>query len=117
MTRWCWRSTEGFGEGDFRHGNPRFTGENFQANLRIADEAQAVAAEAGATTAQVALAWLLAQGDDIVPIPGTKRVHRVEENTAADALQLTGEQLARLSALPPAAGDTHTEAGLVMLER
>ena len=111
------RSTDQFAEGDFRHGNPRFTGENFQANLRIADEVQAVAAEAGATAAQVALAWLLAQGEDIVPIPGTKRVHRVEENTAAADLQLTGEQLARLSALPPAAGDTHTEAGLAMLER
>ncbi|HEU5027145.1 MAG TPA: aldo/keto reductase [Spirillospora sp.] len=96
------RSTDEFAEGDFRHGNPRFTGENFQRNLRIADEVQAVAAEAGATPAQVALAWLLAQGDDIAPIPGTKRVHRVEENTAADGVELTAEQLARLSGLPPA---------------
>ncbi|MEU5877881.1 aldo/keto reductase [Spirillospora sp. NPDC047279] len=111
------RSTDGFTEGDFRHGNPRFTGDNFQRNLRIADEVEAVAAEAGATPAQVALAWSLAQGDDIVPIPGTKRVHRVEENTAADDLRLTDEQLGRLSGLPPAAGDTHTEAGLQMLER
>ncbi|MFC6087337.1 aldo/keto reductase [Sphaerisporangium aureirubrum] len=111
------RSTGHFAKDDFRYGNPRFTGENFQANLRIADGVQAVATEAGATAAQVALAWVLAQGDDIVPIPGTKRVHRVEENTAADALHLTGEQLARLSALPPAAGDTHNEAGLAMLER
>jgi aryl-alcohol dehydrogenase-like predicted oxidoreductase len=111
------RSTDEFAEGDFRHGNPRFTGENFQRNLRIADEVEAVAAEAGATPAQVAIAWLLAQGDDIAPIPGTKRVHRVEENTAADALELTAEQLARLSSLPPAAGDTHTEAGMQMLER
>lgn len=111
------RSADGFKEGDFRHGNPRFTGENFQRNLRLADEVQAVAAEAGATPAQVALAWLLAQGDDIAPIPGTKRVHRVEENTAADAIELTTEQLAKLSALPPAAGDTHTEAGRQMLER
>ena len=60
--------------------NPRFTGENFQRNLAIADEVQAVAAEAGVTPAQVALAWLLAKGDDIVPIPGTKRVARLEEN-------------------------------------
>lgn len=111
------RSADGFKEGDFRHGNPRFTGENFQRNLRLADEVQAVATEAGATPAQVALAWLLAQGDDIAPIPGTKRVHRVEENTAADAIELTAEQLAKLSALPPAAGDTHTEAGRQMLER
>lgn len=111
------RSTDAFAEGDFRHGNPRFTGENFQRNLRIADEVQAVAAEADATPAQVALAWLLAQGDDIAPIPGTKRVHRVEENTAADGLRLSAERLARLSSLPPAAGDTHTEAGMQMLER
>ncbi len=107
----------GFAEGDFRHGNPRFTGENLQANLRIADEVQAVAAEVGASAAQVALAWLLAQGDDIVPIPGTKRVHRVEENAAAADLQLPGEQLDRLWGLPPAVGDTHTETGLAMLER
>jgi aryl-alcohol dehydrogenase-like predicted oxidoreductase len=74
-------------------------------------------AEAGATPAQVALAWLLAQGDDIAPIPGTRRVHRVEENTAADGIRLTAEQIAELSSLPPAAGETHTEAGLRMLER
>jgi aryl-alcohol dehydrogenase-like predicted oxidoreductase len=111
------RSTDGFKEGDFRHGNPRFTGENFQRNLAIADEVQAVAEQAGATPAQVALAWLLARGDDIAPIPGTKRVHRVEENTAADAVELTTEQLAKLSSLPQAAGETHTEAGRQMLER
>ncbi|GHH31329.1 aldo/keto reductase [Streptomyces rubradiris] len=111
------RSTDGFKEGDFRHGNPRFTGENFQRNLALADEVQAVAAEAGATPAQIALAWLLAQGEDIAPIPGTKRVHRVEENTAADSVQLTAEQLSRLSSLPPAAGETHNEAGRQMLER
>ncbi|WP_432168009.1 aldo/keto reductase [Streptomyces sp. bgisy031] len=111
------RTTDGFKAGDFRHGNPRFTGENFQRNLRIADEVQAVAEQAGATPAQVALAWLLAQGDDIAPIPGTKRVHRVEENTAADAIELTTDQLTRLGSLPPAAGETHTEAGRQMLER
>ncbi|MFB9676612.1 aldo/keto reductase [Streptosporangium vulgare] len=111
------RSTDGFAEDDFRRGNPRFTGENFQRNLRIADEVEAVAAEAGATPAQVALAWLLAQGDDIAPIPGTKRVSRVEENTAADGVRLTPRQIDRLSSLPPAAGDTHPESGLRMMER
>lgn len=65
----------------------------------------------------MALSWLLAQGDDIAPIPGTKRVSRVEENTAADAVTLTAEQLDRLSSLPPAVGDTHTEAQARMLER
>lgn len=78
---------------------------------------QALAAEVGATPAQVAPAWLLAQGDDIALIPGTKRVARVEENSAADALTLTSGQLGRLAGLPPAAGDTHTEAQAQMLER
>ncbi|MFG3028983.1 aldo/keto reductase [Streptomyces sp. NPDC048253] len=111
------RSTDDFAEDDFRRDNPRFTGDNFQHNLRLADEVQAVAAEADATPAQVAIAWLLAQGDDIAPIPGTKRVHRLEENTASDALRLTPAQLERLTSLPPAAGATHTEAQLKMLER
>jgi aryl-alcohol dehydrogenase-like predicted oxidoreductase len=111
------RSADQFDESDFRRGNPRFTGENFQRNLRLADEVQAIAAEADATPAQVALAWLLAQGDDIAPIPGTKRVSRVEENTAADGIELTTEQLDKLSSLPPAAGETHTEDQARMLER
>lgn len=111
------RSTDQFDEDDFRHGNPRFSGENFQRNLAIADEVQAVAAEAGATPAQVALAWLLAQGEDIAPIPGTKRVARAEENTAADSVTLTAGQIDKLSSLPAAAGDTHTEAQAQLLER
>ncbi|MEU5951215.1 aldo/keto reductase [Streptomyces sp. NPDC047525] len=111
------RSTDGFDKDDFRRDNPRFTGENFQHNLRLADEVQAVAAEADATAAQIAIAWLLAQGDDIAPIPGTKRVSRLEENAAADAVRLTPAQLDRLTNLPPAAGATHNEAQLNMLER
>lgn len=111
------RSTDQFDKDDFRRDNPRFTGENFRRNLAIADAVQAVAAEVGASAAQVALAWLLAQGDDIAPIPGTKRVGRVEENTAADTVTLTAEQIGKLSSLPPAAGETHTEAQAQMLER
>ncbi|MFE5008691.1 aldo/keto reductase [Streptomyces sp. NPDC056637] len=111
------RSADQFDANDFRRDNPRFTGENFQHNLALADEVKALADEAGATPGQVALAWLLAQGDDIAPIPGTKRVARVEENTAADTVTLTAGQLARLSGLPPAAGATHTEAQARMLER
>ncbi|MEU0288482.1 aldo/keto reductase [Streptomyces sp. NPDC006147] len=111
------RSTSGFDDTDLRKNNPRFTGENFQHNLRIADKIEALAAEAGATPAQIALAWLLAQGNDIAPIPGTKRVARVEENTAADAVELTSEQLKKLNDLPPAVGETHDEAGLRTLER
>jgi len=111
------RSTEQFDPTDFRADNPRFTEENFRHNLRLADEVAAVAAQIDATPAQVALAWLLAQGDDIAPIPGTRRVTRVEENTAADAVRLTDEQLTALGSLPPAAGDTHNEAQMRMMER
>jgi len=111
------RSTDQFAANDFRADNPRFTEENFRHNLRLADEVAAIAARIGATPAQVALAWLLAQGDDIAPIPGTKRVARVEENTAADAVTLTDDQLATLAALPPAAGNTHNEAQMRLLER
>ena len=111
------RSREQFDPTDFRADNPRFTEENFQHNLHLADQVAAVAAQIGAAPAQVALAWLLAQGDDIAPIPGTRQVARVEENVAADAVRLTDEQLAALTALPPAAGDTHNAAQMRMMER
>jgi aryl-alcohol dehydrogenase-like predicted oxidoreductase len=108
---------EALDDSDFRKNNPRFTGENFTANLRLADQVQAVAAEAGATPAQVALAWLLAKGNDIVPIPGTKRVSRIEENLAADTITLTGTQVAVLDELSPAEGGHHTDAQMQMIER
>jgi aryl-alcohol dehydrogenase-like predicted oxidoreductase len=111
------RSTDAFADTDWRRSSPRFTGENFQRNLRIADEVQAVADQTGATPAQVALAWLLAQGDDIAPIPGTRRVTRVEENIAADTVELTPEQTEQLNNLTPASGDTHNEAGMRLLQR
>ncbi|MFI8186127.1 aldo/keto reductase [Actinacidiphila glaucinigra] len=111
------RSTGDLDDTDWRKNNPRFTGENLQRNLAIADEVQAVADQAGATPAQVALAWLLAQGDDIAPIPGTKRMARVEENTAADAVELTAEQIEQLNNLTPASGDSHDEAGMAIIER
>ncbi|WP_406168962.1 aldo/keto reductase [Streptomyces canus] len=97
---------------DFRLTTPRFTEANFERNLRIVDEVASVAADAGATPAQVALAWLLAQGHDVVPIPGTKRVTRVEENAAADAVVLTVDQLARLDALTPPSGERYAEGDL-----
>lgn len=90
--------------------SPLGSEENFQKNLALVDEVEDMAAEAGATAAQVALAWLLAQG--AAAIPGTKRVARVEENSAADAVELASAQLERLTALQPAAGDRHDEAGL-----
>jgi len=111
------RSPDQLSDDDWRKTNPRFTGENFKRNLRIVDEVKAVATEAGATAAQIALAWLLAQGDDIAPIPGTKRVARVEENTAADRLELSVAQIARLNNLTPAAGERHEEANMARIER
>lgn len=111
------RSTDQFDETDFRATNPRFNGENFQRNLAIADEVQSVAADAGATPAQVALAWLLSKGADIAPIPGTRRVSRVEENAAADAIVLTNGQIHRLDELTPAAGGHHTDEHMEMIER
>lgn len=111
------RSTDDIADDDWRKTNPRFIGENFQRNLQIVDEVQAVAAEAGATPAQISLAWLLAQGDDIAPIPGTKRVARVEENTAADAVELSAAQVERLDNLAPAAGERHEEGVMATIDR
>lgn len=111
------RSIDQLDDSDWRKSNPRFTGENFQRNLRIADEVEAVAAEAGATPAQVAIAWLLTKGDDLAPIPGTKRVSRVEENTAADSLELTPGQIDRMDRLSPPAGDHHNEQQMRMIDR
>ncbi len=110
-------SIDDLADDDWRKTSPRFIGENFQRNLRIADEVQSIAAEVGVTPAQVAVAWLLAKGDDIAPIPGTKQVHRLEENIAADAVVLSPELLARLDNLTPAAGDHHSEAQMRLLDR
>ncbi|AQU70228.1 aldo/keto reductase [Streptomyces niveus] len=111
------RTVDDFADDDWRKTNPRFTGENFQRNLRIVDEVQAIGAEIGATPAQTALAWLLTRGDDIAPIPGTRRVSRVEENTAADGIELTAAQLDRLNNLTPASGERHDEANMASIDR
>jgi aryl-alcohol dehydrogenase-like predicted oxidoreductase len=111
------RSTDAIPDTDFRKTNPRFVDENFQHNLRSADQLRAISSDIGATPAQVALAWLLAKGADIVPIPGTKRVERLEENVAADSIQLSAEQLSRLDDLTPAAGGSHSAAQVQWLER
>ncbi len=94
---------------DFRLANPRFQEEAFATNMRLVDEVRQVAGEVDGTPAQVALAWLLAQGDDLVPIPGTKRVTRLEENLGAADLTLSADQVARLSALPAASGDRYPD--------
>ncbi len=105
-------SPDQFAEGDFRRTAPRFSKEHFAANLALAERVKEVAAEIGCTPAQAALAWVLAQGEDIVAIPGTKRVRYLEENAAADAATLTDEQVARLSAAVPVGavkGDRYPE--------
>src|SRR3954454_4090261 len=111
------RTPDDIPDDDWRKTNPRFVGDAFRRNLRIVDEVQNIATEAGATPAQVALAWLLAQGIDIAPIPGTRRVARVEENTAADGVVLTADQLQRLNALIPAIGARHDEANMASIDR
>ncbi len=93
-----------FDEGDFRARNPRFTDEAMAANAALVDVVRDVADGVGATPAQVALAWVLAQGGHVVPIPGTKKVGYLEENASSATLDLPAEDLARLDALPPATG-------------
>ena len=111
------RSAAAIPNDDWRKTNPRFVGENFDRNLCIVDEVRAIGAEIGATPAQTALAWILTRGTDIAPIPGTRRVARVEENTAADTLELTSDQIDRLTALEPAAGERHDEANMASIDR
>jgi aryl-alcohol dehydrogenase-like predicted oxidoreductase len=103
------RSLDVLDADDFRRHNPRFAGENLEQNIGIVEHVDRVAAEVGATPAQVALAWLLAQGDDIVPIPGTKRVERLEENVAAAAVTLTPEQLDDLGSIGAPVGDRYPD--------
>src|SRR3954453_9391227 len=102
-----------FGEDDFRRGHPRFTGEAFEVNLRLVEAVRSLAAEKGVTPGQLALAWVLARGEDVVPIPGTKRRSYLEENVGAVAVQLTADDLARLDEIAPpgvAAGGRYVNA-------
>jgi aryl-alcohol dehydrogenase-like predicted oxidoreductase len=100
-------------EGDFRRSGPRFTGENLEANLRLAAKVREIAEEKGITPAQLAIAWVLAQGEDLVPIPGTKRRKYLEDNAGAVDVELTEDDLARIDAeLPPVAGERYNEAGM-----
>jgi aryl-alcohol dehydrogenase-like predicted oxidoreductase len=106
------RTPDDFGEDDFRRGLPRFQGTAFEENLRLVDEVRALAAEKGVTPGQLALAWVLAQGDDVVPIPGTKRRAYLEDNAGARDVELTAEELARLDAIAPSAvGSRYADAG------
>jgi aryl-alcohol dehydrogenase-like predicted oxidoreductase len=98
------RTIDDLAPDDFRRNNPRFAGENFARNLLLVDRVRQIAAEKGVTPGQLALAWVLAQGDDVAPIPGTKHVPYLEENAAADEVRLTPDDLARLDEVfPPGA--------------
>jgi aryl-alcohol dehydrogenase-like predicted oxidoreductase len=106
------RSADDFAPDDFRRYNPRFQGENLRRNLDLVDAVQAIAAEKGVEPGQLALAWLLAQGEDVVPIPGTRRVPYLEQNVAAVRVELTDADLARIAAVAPrgvAAGDRYPD--------
>ncbi len=103
-----------FAEDDWRRTHPRFTGQAFAANLRLVDAVRGLAVEKGATPGQLALAWVLARGDDVVPIPGTKRRTYLEENVGATGVQLTADDLARLDAIAPpgvAVGGRYADSG------
>jgi aryl-alcohol dehydrogenase-like predicted oxidoreductase len=114
------KSPADFPEGDFRQNHPRFQGENFAKNLQLVEEVEALARDKGRTAAQLALAWVLAQGEDIVPIPGTKHVRYLDENIGALEVKLTDEDLKRLDEiLPPgaAAGQRYHERGMETVNR
>ena len=107
------KSPDELDQNDFRRTGPRFTGENLDANLKLAAKLAEIAQEKGITPAQLALAWVLAQGEDLVPIPGTKRRTYLEENAAAVDVELTPDDLVRIEAeLPKAAGERYDEAGM-----
>ena len=114
------KSPDDFPEDDFRKFHPRFTGENFEKNLELVREVETMAKEKGCTTAQLALAWVLAQGEDIVPIPGTKHVRYLDENIGALDVKLTADDLKRLDEiLPPgaAAGERYHARGMETVNR
>jgi aryl-alcohol dehydrogenase-like predicted oxidoreductase len=113
-------SPEDFPDDDFRRFHPRFTGENFKKNIELVHEVEGLAREKGCTPAQLALAWVLARGDDIVPIPGTKRIRYLDENIAALDVKLTDDDLRRLDEiLPPgaASGQRYHERGMETVNR
>ena len=114
------KSIDDLAEGDFRRTNPRFMGENFQKNIDLVHAVAAIAADKGVTAAQLALAWVLAQGETLVPIPGTRRIRTLEENAAAADLALTAEDLARIEAVFPkgaASGHRYAEGTRAALNR
>ena len=110
-------SPDDFHEGDYRRTNPRFQGENFERNRRIVDEVKSIASAHGCAPGQVALAWVLAQGEHVLTIPGTKRVKYLEENAAADDLTLSPAEIERLNDLPATAGGRYAGASAETVNR
>jgi aryl-alcohol dehydrogenase-like predicted oxidoreductase len=111
-------SQDDFADDDFRRHNPRFQDENLRANLRIVEKLKEIAAEHDVTAGQLALAWLLHQGHDVVPIPGTRKPSRLEENAAAVEIELSDDDLRRIEGeLPEPAGNRYDEAGMATLNR
>jgi len=107
------KTMEDLDENDWRRTVPRFTGENLDANRRVAEKVAEIAGEKKVTPAQLAIAWVLAQGEDVVPIPGTKRRRYLEDNAAAVEVELSQEDLARIEAeMPEVSGDRYDEAGM-----
>jgi aryl-alcohol dehydrogenase-like predicted oxidoreductase len=107
------KSPDELDDSDFRKHGPRFTGENLENNLKLANKVAEIAGEKGVTPAQLALAWVLAQGEDLVPIPGTKRRTYLEQNAAAIDVELSPADLQRIEAeLPDVAGERYNEAGM-----
>jgi aryl-alcohol dehydrogenase-like predicted oxidoreductase len=114
------RSVDDFAEDDFRRSSPRFQGENFARNLDVLDKVVAIAQDKGVTPSQLALAWVLAQGEDVVPIPGTRRTANLEENVAALDVELTADDLAAIDAVAPAgvaAGERYAPQGMQAVNR
>jgi aryl-alcohol dehydrogenase-like predicted oxidoreductase len=110
------RTPEDFAPDDYRRSSPRFMGENFERNLELVERVFEIAAEKDVTPSQLALAWLLRQGDDIVPIPGTKRRRYLEENLAATAIELSAEELERIEDAAPrgaAAGQRYADMSII----
>jgi aryl-alcohol dehydrogenase-like predicted oxidoreductase len=114
------KSPEDLAEDDFRLTTPRFQGENFQLNLDLVERVKEIAAEKGITPGQLALAWVMAQGQDVVPIPGTKRRKYIEENAAAAEVELSDDELARIDEAAPVgttAGERYDEIGMASVHR
>jgi aryl-alcohol dehydrogenase-like predicted oxidoreductase len=113
------RTVDDLAPNDWRRTNPRFQGENFNRNLALVDEVRALAAQKGCTPSQLALAWVLARGEDVVPIPGTSSLERLAENVAAADVTLTPDELARLDAIAPrgAAGERYSPPMMELVNR